>query len=527
VGLAGTLAGTGTINGNVNVLGAFSPGNPATAPFGTLTVNGNLTFASTSVFNVQTDIAGHNGKIAVVGASHTATIDGIVSVMTGGGEYLPSTDYTLITAQGGLTGEFADISTDYEFLTPTLSYDANNVYLNLSRNDVGFATVAQTGNQLASANYLESVSRDTSITRLVNKILNLNATDARTAFANIGGDGLVQFGRISHMQTSRFMEALATRLAGGIPGGGSFGVDRTVDTAQLTASEASWFQTNTTDRGLWMRSFGMKGDMPGNADAVGADWRSGGTAIGFDAPVTSNLAVGTSFMYGNNVAQLNEGRGGNARIKSPALATYASYSSAGDATTGWQLRGLVGYAQPTISSARNVTIGDDTSVASSKHIGREVSLAGEAEVSRNMHFFRLQGMVGLRASRLREEGFTETGSLADLEVSGRTTQSLTSSVGTRVLVPTYYKEGLIDVRAVWSRQLGSLASPLTAKLADADSSERFTVDGMPDPRDSLLLGVGFSGKLKRNLSFYGDYSLLLSGAGQRESTGFAGLRMVW
>jgi outer membrane autotransporter protein len=66
-----------------------------------------------------------------------------------------------------------------------------------------------------------------------------------------------------------------------------------------------------------------------------------------------------------------------------------------------------------------------------------------------------------------------------------------------------------------------------AKLADADSEERFRVDGVRDRRDSLLLGVGFSGKLKRNLSFHGDYSLELSGAGQRQSTGFAELRMVW
>jgi outer membrane autotransporter protein len=227
------------------------------------------------------------------------------------------------------------------------------------------------------------------------------------------------------------------------------------------------------------------------------------------------------------VAQLDEGRAGYARIKSPALATYASYSSAGNGRTGWQLRGLLGYAQPTISSARNVTVGNDTSVANSRHIGREVSMAGEAEVSQNMRVLRLQGMFGLRASRLKEQGFTETGSIANLEVSGRTKQSLTSSVGARVLVPTYAKQGLIDVRAVWSRQLGSVASPLTAKLADADSEGRFTVDGLPDPRDSLLLGVGFSGKLTRNLSFYGDYSLLLSGAGQRDSTGFAGLRMAW
>src|SRR6185503_20762701 len=127
--------------------------------------------------------------------------------------------------------------------------------------------------------------------------------------------------------------------------------------------------------------------------------------------------------------------------------------------------------------------GNATSTANAKHIGREVSLAGEAEVSQNMRFFRLQGMFGLRASRLKEQGFTETGSFANLDVSGRTTQSLTSSVGTRLLVPTYFKEGMFDIRAVWSRQLASLESALTARLADANSDERFVVDGIPGQRD--------------------------------------------
>jgi outer membrane autotransporter protein len=249
--------------------------------------------------------------------------------------------------------------------------------------------------------------------------------------------------------------------------------------------------------------------------------------VGIDAPITSRLLVGASFLYGRNVVDLDNGHAGAARIKSPLAAAYGSYSSAGNNRTGWQLRGLVGYAMPTISSDRYVTLGDDTSIASSKHGGREWSAAGEAEVSRNMRYFRLHGMFGLRASRLVEDGYTESGSLADLEIAGRTTQALTSNVGARVLVPTYHNEGMFDVHAVWSRQLASQQSDLSGRFATATSGTRFTAKGVPLARDALALGAGFSGKLKRNLSLYGDYSVELRGAGQIQRTAFAGMRLVW
>jgi outer membrane autotransporter protein len=387
--------------------------------------------------------------------------------------------------------------------------------------------VAETANQLSSATYLESLSSDPALTRLTNQILNLNATDARSAFAQVAGDGLIEFGRISGLQTSRFMDSLANRLGGGVPGGGSYGIAQDLDLQPMPYGDAEFFQSASLTRGMWMRSFGLKGSMDGDGNAIGSDWRGSGTAVGVDAPISSRLLLGASFLYGRDVVDLQDGRAGAARIKAPQAAAYGSYSSAGDNRTGWQVRGLVGYAQPTISSDRYVTIGEHTSVASSKHDGREWSASGQAEISQNMGRYRLHGMLGLRASRLNEAGFTETGSLADLDVSGRATQSLTSSVGARLVVPTYRNQGLIDIRAIWNRQFASSGSVMTAKLAEATSDARFVVNGLPAERDSLLLGAGFSGQLKRNLSFYADYSLELGGDGQRQNTGLAGLRLVW
>jgi len=450
-----------------------------------------------------------------------------VDVLTGGGEYAPSTEYTLITAAGALTGQFDNVVTDFEFLDPSLSYDDHHVYLTMTRNNTQFTSVAQTANQTASASYLESVSADKGVHSLIVSLLNLNVANARNAFSNIAGDGLATYGRISQMQSGRFMDALSSRMGGGIPGGGSFGIARDLDIQEMPLRDSTFFQSVANTRGMWMRSFGLQGSMSSDGNSMGSKWRGSGSALGFDAPIGDNVLVGTAFLYGRDGVQLNEGAGGSARIKLPQLVTYGSYSFAGDALRGWQVRGMVSYGQPTISSERWVAVGPETSIATSQHTGREWSAEGAAEFSRNLYDFRVQGMFGLRASRLVEEGYTETGSVAALDISGRSTQSLTSQVGARLLIPTYHKEGLVDLHATWNRELANLQSQLTGRLASATSDARFTVDGVPMARNGFTLGAGLSGKLKRNLSMYGDYSIELRGSGQREQTALAGLRLVW
>ncbi len=76
----------------------LAPGNS----IGTLTVNGNVTFAAGSTYRVEVDAAGANDRINATG---TATINGgTVDVQASAGTYQASTQYTLLNAAGGRTG---------------------------------------------------------------------------------------------------------------------------------------------------------------------------------------------------------------------------------------------------------------------------------------------------------------------------------------------------------------------------------------------------------------------------------------
>jgi autotransporter-associated beta strand protein len=151
VNSGGMLTGTGTIGGlSVGSGGIVAPGNS----IGTLRVAGDVSFDDGSIYQVKANAA---GKSAMISATGAASIDGgTVQVLAQSGTYARQTRYTILTASGGVDGQFTDVTSNLAFLTPLLSYDPNNVFLTLIRNDITFASVAQTPNQRAVAAALDS-----------------------------------------------------------------------------------------------------------------------------------------------------------------------------------------------------------------------------------------------------------------------------------------------------------------------------------------------------------------------------------
>ena len=127
----GTLGGIGTIVGATTVAsgGALAPGSSSN-PTGTLTITGNLAFQSGAIYLVQV-IPSAAGNTNVSG---TATLTGAtVNAQVASGNYV-SKKYTILSAAGGLGGTtFAGIANINlpQGASDSLSYDANNVYLNL------------------------------------------------------------------------------------------------------------------------------------------------------------------------------------------------------------------------------------------------------------------------------------------------------------------------------------------------------------------------------------------------------------
>ena len=130
VNAGGTIGGNGilpsiTING-----GTLAPGNS----IGTLTIRGNLVLTSAAAYIVEVSPT-QADRTNVTG---TATLAGTVQAVFAPGSYIART-YTILSATGGSTGTFSNLTTSGlpAGFTASLSYTATDAILNLT------ATLAQ------------------------------------------------------------------------------------------------------------------------------------------------------------------------------------------------------------------------------------------------------------------------------------------------------------------------------------------------------------------------------------------------
>lgn len=132
--VGGTLGGTGSIDNVVVSGGTLAPGNS----IGTLNVAGSLTFSAASSYMVE--ISGASSDLTRVGG--VATLGGASVVVAPLGTV--AKQYTILTAAGGVSGTFNPVvSSTTPNLAASLSYDLNNVYLNVALNYGGVLNVNQ------------------------------------------------------------------------------------------------------------------------------------------------------------------------------------------------------------------------------------------------------------------------------------------------------------------------------------------------------------------------------------------------
>jgi uncharacterized protein with beta-barrel porin domain len=131
VNAGGTLGGNGVVGNTLVNGGTLSPGNS----IGLLTVQGNLTFTAGATYLVEASPANAD-RINVTGVTGTATLGGAtVNALFAAGTYV-NKQYTILNASGGVSGTFSSlVNTNLPAnFTSSLSYDAHDVFLNLTLN---------------------------------------------------------------------------------------------------------------------------------------------------------------------------------------------------------------------------------------------------------------------------------------------------------------------------------------------------------------------------------------------------------
>src|SRR3546814_6673753 len=101
------------------------------------------------------------------------------------GDWQASTRYTLLRAEGGSDGtRFASVATNMPFLSPSLEYDAQQVYLTLQRNGTDFEDVADDSDD----DVADVLDDPDDLPDIYDKVVEMTGPQASEAFKQLSGD---------------------------------------------------------------------------------------------------------------------------------------------------------------------------------------------------------------------------------------------------------------------------------------------------------------------------------------------------
>lgn len=371
VAQGGRLQGSGRV-GSLTVAGTINPGNS----IGTLQVDGDLTFLAGSVFEVEVNPQGQSDRINVLGSANL--LGGSVLSLGSGGNYAPRTAYTILTAAGGVNGQFGSVASDLAFLDATLDYTAASVVLTLTRNDIDFAAVAWTPNQRATAPAVEALGLGNDIW---DAVLTLSAGDARLAFDQLSGDAWGSVGAAQIEDSRLVRDAFVDRLN----------------------EEAA--------RGAWIKAHGLSAEHDTDLNAGGFDRDLTGVVMGADATLLNGWRVGVGGGYATSDYAVDS-RGLTADGEVWSLGAYA-----GQSRDAMRLSAGLAWSWQSTDVARAVVFpgfGELNRAGVSGQLGQAF-----AEVSWILPYenaVTVEPYVGAAFIHWSQDGFNETGGASALTV---------------------------------------------------------------------------------------------------------------
>jgi outer membrane autotransporter protein len=517
VNVGGTLGGSGVINGNVTTLGTLAPGNS----IGTLTVNGNYVQSAGSTYAVEVNAAGQSDKLIVAG---TATIaGGTVAVQAQSGSYARNTTYTILTANGGLSGAYSSVTSNFAFLTPSLSYDANNVYLSLLMNQSAFAAGARTANQYAVGTVIDQnwTSASGDFATVLNALSVLNTQQGPYALNQLSGQPYADFGTANLASNTLFMNALGQQMALARGGAGVGQRQALAQACELEACDA------TSPFSVWASGLGGFGSVQGDGNSQTFTYNLGGAAAGIDYRVTPSLLLGIGAGYTSGT-QWTDTFSGKGWTNAVSVAAYGSFTMA-----GFYADLLAGYAWSNNQLQRQITIPGLQPRTANGSTGANQFL-GQAEIGYQVPVYApaaasITPFARLQVIGVNQAAFNEWGANSlSLNVQQQTTNSLRSTLGAQLNGAI----GLGDTRTLdmalrlgWLHEYAYTGRPVTAAFAGAPAAA-FTVYGATPQRDAAAIGFQASTNVAAATQIYFRYDGDI-GSGTDNHALNLGLRISW
>ncbi len=321
VNAGGTLGGSGTVGNTAIAGGTLAPGSTTGGIFGPLTVQGNLSFTAASTYMIQVSSASA-GLTNVTGTATLggATVDAVFSTAM-------QKQYKILSAAGGVSGTFnPTVVVNSPNIQATLSYDANDVFLNTKLNFVppsGNLTINQQNVANALTNFFNSTGS------IPMAFAMLNASNLTVASGELG-TGVIQSSiKADDLFLNLLLDPTIAGRAGGFatPGGApsQFAADdgasayaaRRMGTSSereayaMATKAPPWAPQPVGRWSVWAAGYGGSESIGGNAvvgsqNANASVW---GVATGADYKVSPDSLLGFAVAGGGTGFSLANGLG--------------------------------------------------------------------------------------------------------------------------------------------------------------------------------------------------------------------------
>lgn len=558
IGREVVLAGVGQVGTTtLYPTAVISPGNDG-SPIGTLTVNGNLTFGQDTIYRVHADPASSaSDRIHVTGIAY---LDGTVAHVGPDGNYAPRTTYNILTADGGIQGRFTGASSNYAFLTPTLSYDAKNAFMTLTRNDVPIGDIGNSGNENAvgdaldkedppakgngsgsastgngsssagtgngtSANGNDAASagngspvigsgitspRNTGASQVTTAVLTMTPTEARSALKQLAGEAYASTASVLQGQSDTVRTLPLDHLRGNLDAPALAGQP----TAQLGLPSSDALPQSGAHP-VWAQVFGNWGSLGGDGNASRVSQSAGGLFVGTDAAVGGGWRLGGAVGYTGSHSSVSDI---SARTDVDSY-TATVFGGRNFPAGPGHIRFMAGaaYTWHDIDTKRNVVAGSLNQQLKSSYNASSTQVFTELGYHLPLgDAYSIEPYAGLAWNQLRTRDFQESGGSAALRGSGTTDDVTSTTLGLRGAwqFESNRAPGRITASLGWRHAMGDV-KPRQDLAFDGGST--FSVSGAPIAQNAAVLGLGAEIAIARNTTAGVAYDAQFGGGNRQQS----------
>ncbi len=529
VSAPGTLAGSGNAPmADLQVSGTVQPSVNSDP----ITVN-TATFAPGSALRMGLRDDGTSAQLATNLALDASGATLVVDPQSG--DYRAPVNATLLTA-GTLTGVPTLSTGNLAFLTVTPSVVGNTYTVSVQGDLNNIATFAQTPNQLAVADDLQSQydafvvspSPDPEWTGFFDAFNVLAPGEVAPVFDALSGEVYTAIPSAHLATADRFARSLHRRSRGASwasgdailslagRGAGEPDLASAASAAQREADSASGLRSRSaldaSPSSLWFEGWGELAELDGGGDASNVDLGLAGATVGLDHRFDSGFGIGLAvgYTYADiDVSHLPD----DATAQGVQSAIYGGWSASWGYLSG---AGRFSWARNHVE--RDIDVGSFAAKADADYDTTGYGAGGEAGVNlAQLGPVSLVPFASLDWTRLDSDQVEEGGGgVLSLRVEGDTTDSVRSEVGMRIGTRLRIDESatmLPELRGSWRHEYGDTERELSTELEGSFTGVPIRIIGAQEPRDAAVVGLGWSARIWDQVEAHAEYDAIVDSDG--------------